>query len=125
MCLNGTDSEVAKSRSSPNVHARQELGRASKPRNANVPLSVPLSVPSIADSKGSFSYKATSKESERVFSIGGDIVTKKRNRLSPSTLRYIFVYEVGLSYRQAMTVMRATMIVLSIQCPDIRIPSGP
>ena len=32
---------------------------------------------------------ATSAESERVFSIGGDIVTKKRNRLAPSTLRYL------------------------------------
>jgi hypothetical protein len=32
---------------------------------------------------------ATSADSERVFSVGGDIITKKRNRLSPSTLRYL------------------------------------
>jgi len=32
---------------------------------------------------------ATLAESERLFSVGGDIVTKKRNRLSPSTLRYL------------------------------------
>jgi hypothetical protein len=32
---------------------------------------------------------ATSAESERVFSVGGDIVTTKRNRLAPSTVRYL------------------------------------
>jgi hypothetical protein len=32
---------------------------------------------------------ATSAESERVFSVGRDIVTKKRNRLAPFTLRYL------------------------------------
>ena len=32
---------------------------------------------------------ATSAASERVFSTGGDIITKKRNRLAPDTLRYL------------------------------------
>ena len=32
---------------------------------------------------------ATSAASERVFSNGSDIITKKRNRLSPSTIRYL------------------------------------
>jgi hypothetical protein len=32
---------------------------------------------------------ASSAASERIFSVGGDIVTKKRNRLLPSTLRYL------------------------------------
>mgnify|MGYP001544422141 FL=1 len=32
---------------------------------------------------------ATSAPSERVFSNGADILTKKRNRLSPETLRYL------------------------------------
>lgn len=32
---------------------------------------------------------ATSAASERVFSNGSDIITKKRNRLSPSTVRYL------------------------------------
>lgn len=32
---------------------------------------------------------ATSTPSERVFSNGADILTKKRNRLSPQTLRYL------------------------------------
>ena len=32
---------------------------------------------------------ATSAASERVFSNGADIITKKRNRLLPSTIRYL------------------------------------
>ena len=32
---------------------------------------------------------ATSAASERVFSTGSDIITKKRNRLAPETLRYL------------------------------------
>ena len=32
---------------------------------------------------------ASSAVSEHIFSVGGDIVTKKRNRLLPSTLRYL------------------------------------
>jgi len=32
---------------------------------------------------------ATSAASERIFSNGSDIITKKRNRLSPSTVRYL------------------------------------
>ena len=32
---------------------------------------------------------ASSAASERIFSVGGDIVTKKRNRLLPTTLRYL------------------------------------
>jgi hypothetical protein len=32
---------------------------------------------------------ATSAASERVFSNGSDIITKKRNRLSPPTIRYL------------------------------------
>ena len=32
---------------------------------------------------------ATSAALERVFSNGSDIITKKRNRLSPSTVRYL------------------------------------
>ncbi|KFY93324.1 hypothetical protein V498_04475 [Pseudogymnoascus sp. VKM F-4517 (FW-2822)] len=32
---------------------------------------------------------ASSAASERIFSVSGDIVTKKRNRLLPSTLRYL------------------------------------
>jgi hypothetical protein len=32
---------------------------------------------------------ASSAASERIFSIGGDIITKKRNRLTPSTVRYL------------------------------------
>ena len=32
---------------------------------------------------------ATSAASERVFSNGGDIITKKRNRLAPDTLRFL------------------------------------
>jgi hypothetical protein len=39
--------------------------------------------------KDHLAIPATSAESERVFSVGGDIITKKRNRLSPSTLRYL------------------------------------
>lgn len=39
--------------------------------------------------KDHLAIPATSAESERLFSVGGDIVTKKRNRLSPSTLRYL------------------------------------
>ncbi|KFY51029.1 hypothetical protein V495_00016 [Pseudogymnoascus sp. VKM F-4514 (FW-929)] len=39
--------------------------------------------------KDHLAIPATSAESKRLFSIGGDIVTKKRNRLSPSTLRYL------------------------------------
>jgi hypothetical protein len=42
-----------------------------------------------AIAKDHLAIPATSAESERVFSVGGDIVTKKRNRLSPSTLRYL------------------------------------
>ena len=32
---------------------------------------------------------ATSTASERVFSVGGDIIIKKRNRLAPETVRYL------------------------------------
>ncbi|PQM43529.1 hypothetical protein VC83_09656 [Pseudogymnoascus destructans] len=39
--------------------------------------------------KDHLAIPATSADSERVFSVGGDIITKKRNRLSPSTLRYL------------------------------------
>ena len=39
--------------------------------------------------KDHLAVPATSADSERIFSVGGDIVTKKRNRLSPSTLRYL------------------------------------
>jgi hypothetical protein len=42
-----------------------------------------------AIAKDHLAIPATSAESERVFSVGGDIVTKKRNRLAPSTLRYL------------------------------------
>jgi hypothetical protein len=39
--------------------------------------------------KDHLAIPATSVESERLFSVGGDIITKKRNQLSPSTLRYL------------------------------------
>jgi hypothetical protein len=39
--------------------------------------------------KDHLAIPATSADSERLFSVGGDIITKKRNRLSPSTLRYL------------------------------------
>ena len=39
--------------------------------------------------KDHLAIPATLADSERVFSVGGDIITKKRNRLSPSTLRYL------------------------------------
>ena len=39
--------------------------------------------------KDHLAVSATSADSERIFSVDGDIVTKKRNRLSPSTLRYL------------------------------------
>ena len=39
--------------------------------------------------KDHLAIPATSADSERVFSVGGDIIIKKRNRLSPSTLRYL------------------------------------
>lgn len=39
--------------------------------------------------KDHLTIPATSPESERLFSVGGDIVTKKRNWLSLSTLRYL------------------------------------
>ena len=42
-----------------------------------------------AIAKDHLAVPATSADSERVFSVGGDIVTKKRNRLAPSTLRYL------------------------------------
>jgi hypothetical protein len=42
-----------------------------------------------AIAKDHLAIPATSAESERVFSVGGDIITKKRNRLAPSTLRYL------------------------------------
>ena len=42
-----------------------------------------------AIAKDHLAIPATSAESERVFSVGGDIVTKKRNRLALSTLRYL------------------------------------
>jgi hypothetical protein len=42
-----------------------------------------------AIAKDHLAIPATSAESERVFSVGGDIVTKKRNRLSPCTLRHL------------------------------------
>lgn len=42
-----------------------------------------------AIAKDHLAIPATSAESERVFGVGGDIITKKRNRLAPSTLRYL------------------------------------
>ena len=39
--------------------------------------------------KDHLAIPATSAESERLFSVSGDIVTKKRNRLSPLTLWYL------------------------------------
>ena len=38
---------------------------------------------------------ASSAASERIFSVGGDIVTKKRNRLLPSTLQYLLCLRDG------------------------------
>ncbi len=39
--------------------------------------------------KDHLAIPATSAESERVFSVDGDIITKKRNRLAPYTLRHL------------------------------------
>jgi hypothetical protein len=39
--------------------------------------------------KDHLAIPATSTESERLFSVAGDIITKKRNRLAPSTVRYL------------------------------------
>jgi hypothetical protein len=39
---------------------------------------------------------ATSALSEVVFSNGGDIITKKRNRLAPDTVRHIICYGIGV-----------------------------
>mgnify|MGYP001559935908 CR=1 FL=1 len=39
--------------------------------------------------KDHLAVPATSVDSELIFSVSGDIVTKKQNRLSPSTLRYL------------------------------------
>ena len=76
------ESEANRWQKEPSVGKNTDILRFWKSREVDYPILAQMARDYLA-------IPATSAASERVFSQGGDIVTKKRNRLHPDSVRYL------------------------------------